>query len=59
MTKFTDLGLGAEVLKAIAETGYDTPRPSKNRRFLSPSPGWTSWALPRPAPVKPPPSPCR
>ena len=25
MTKFTDLGLGAEVLKAIAETGYDTP----------------------------------
>jgi superfamily II DNA/RNA helicase len=25
MTKFTDLGLGAEVLKAVAETGYDTP----------------------------------
>ncbi|ESQ75320.1 DEAD/DEAH box helicase [Asticcacaulis sp. AC402] len=25
MTKFSDLGLGAEVLKAIAETGYDTP----------------------------------
>ena len=27
MTKFTDLGLGAEVLKAVAETGYDTPTP--------------------------------
>ncbi|MDC7674669.1 DEAD/DEAH box helicase [Asticcacaulis machinosus] len=25
MTKFTDLGLSPEVLKAIAETGYDTP----------------------------------
>lgn len=25
MTKFTDLGLSAEVLRAIAETGYDTP----------------------------------
>ncbi len=25
MTKFTDLGLGAEVLRAVAETGYDTP----------------------------------
>ena len=25
MTKFTDLGLGEQVLKAIADTGYDTP----------------------------------
>ncbi|MDI7774808.1 DEAD/DEAH box helicase [Asticcacaulis sp. EMRT-3] len=25
MTKFTELGLGAEVLRAVAETGYDTP----------------------------------
>jgi superfamily II DNA/RNA helicase len=25
MTKFSDLGLGEQVLKAIAETGYDTP----------------------------------
>ncbi len=27
MTKFTDLGLSAEVLRAVAETGYDTPTP--------------------------------
>ena len=27
MTKFSDLNLGAKVLKAIAETGYDTPTP--------------------------------
>jgi len=27
MTKFTDLGLGEQVLKAIADTGYDTPTP--------------------------------
>jgi superfamily II DNA/RNA helicase len=25
MTKFTDLGLGEQVLKAISDTGYDTP----------------------------------
>ncbi|MDO6589804.1 DEAD/DEAH box helicase [Loktanella sp. D2R18] len=27
MTKFTDLNLDAKVLKAVAETGYDTPTP--------------------------------
>ncbi len=27
MTKFTDLGLSAEVLRAVTETGYDTPTP--------------------------------
>jgi len=27
MTKFTDLGLSEQVLKAVAETGYDTPTP--------------------------------
>ena len=27
MTKFTDLNLDKKVLKAIAETGYDTPTP--------------------------------
>ena len=27
MTKFTDLNLDAKVLKAVVETGYDTPTP--------------------------------
>ena len=27
MTKFSDLGLSEQVLKAVAETGYDTPTP--------------------------------
>jgi superfamily II DNA/RNA helicase len=27
MTKFSDLGLNEQVLKAVAETGYDTPTP--------------------------------
>ena len=27
MTKFTDLGLSEQVLRAVAETGYDTPTP--------------------------------
>ena len=27
MTKFTDLGLSPEVLKAVADAGYDTPTP--------------------------------
>ncbi|MFT4075610.1 MAG: DEAD/DEAH box helicase [Asticcacaulis sp.] len=27
MTKFSDLGLGEQILKAVAETGYDTPTP--------------------------------
>ncbi|MGZ3305928.1 MAG: DEAD/DEAH box helicase, partial [Asticcacaulis sp.] len=25
MTKFTDLGLGPELLRAVGDTGYDTP----------------------------------
>ncbi len=31
MTKFTDLGLGEQVLKAIADTGYDTPTPIQDQ----------------------------
>ncbi len=31
MTKFTDLGLGESVLKAIADTGYDTPTPIQDQ----------------------------
>ena len=27
MTKFSDLNLSEKVLKAVAETGYDTPTP--------------------------------
>ena len=27
MTKFTDLGLSEQLLRAIADTGYDTPTP--------------------------------
>ena len=31
MTKFTDLNLDAKVLKAVVETGYDTPTPIQEK----------------------------
>jgi rubredoxin len=57
--QFSELGLSAELLRAIGEQGYTTPTPVQRRPSPTSSPGATSKPWPRPAPARPPPSCCR
>ena len=60
LTQFKDLGLNASILKALTDKGYTDPTPIQVAGH--PRRAWTAAtcsASPRPAPARPPPSPCR
>ena len=56
---FSDLGLMPELMRAVADAGYDPPSPIQRRRFRWCLRAAICWLAPRPAPARPPPSCCR
>ena len=59
LMKFADLGLAETLLRAVEAEGYHTATPVQIAAIPPILTGATSWPVPKPAPERPPPSPCR
>ncbi len=59
MTKFSDLALDPRVLQAVTDSGYETPTPIQAQAIPHALAGRDVLGIARPAPARPPPSPCR